>query len=161
MSPPLPAAQVRPRAQIVADIQRELSKRGYYDGAPDGVYGPRTDAAIRDFEQAAGLRASLEPTDVLLAAIAHAPAKPKPAAAAAPKKADPIANLLAADPRVTAVQRALSSYGYGQIKPTGVYDPETRSAIEQFERERKLPVTGKVSDRLARELNALTGRPLE
>ena len=158
---PLPAAQVRPRAQIVADIQRELSKRGYYDGAPDGVYGPRTDAAIRDFEQAAGLRASLEPSDALLASIARAPAKPKPAATAAPKKPDPIANLLAADPRVTAVQRALSSYGYGQIKPTGVYDPETRSAIEQFERERKLPVTGKVSDRLARELNALTGRPLE
>ena len=29
-----------------------------------------------------------------------------------------------------AVQRASSSYGYGQINPTGIYDPETRAAIE-------------------------------
>ena len=90
----------------------------------------------------------------------RSPLKSKPAAAP-PRKNDPIANLLATDPQVMAVQRALSSYGYGQIKPTGVYDPETRAAIERFERERKLPVTGQVSDRLTRELTALTGRPLD
>lgn len=161
VAPPLPAVPPRPRAQIVADIQRELSKRGYYEGAADGVYGPKTDAAIRDFEQAAGLRASAEPSDALLAAIARAPAKSKPAVAAPSKKPDPIASLLASDSKITAVQRALSSYGYGQIKPTGVYDPETRAAIERFERERRLPITGRVSERLTRELTALTGRPLE
>ena len=48
-----------------------------------------------------------------------------------------------------------------QIKATGVYDPETRSAIEKFERDRRLPVTGQLSDRLVRELAAMTGRPLE
>ena len=156
-----PQPNARPRGQIVADIQRELSRRGFYDGTADGVYGPRTDAAIRDFEQAAGLRPSAEPSEALLQSIVRSPVKSKPAAAAAPKKSDPIANLLAANPRVMAVQRALSSYGYGQIKPTGVYDPETRAAIEQFERERKLPMTGQVSDRLTRELTALTGRPLD
>ena len=156
---PLPIAAPRLRAQIVADIQRELTRRGYYDGHPDGVYGPKTDAAIREFEQAAGLRPSQEPSDALLAEIARAPEKPKPSAAQ--KRPDPIASLLATDPLITAVQRALSSYGYGQIKPTGVYDPETRAAIERFERERRMPVTGRVSDRLARELSALTGRPLE
>ena len=50
---------------------------------------------------------------------------------------------------------------HGQIKPTGTYDPETRAAISLFERERQLPVTGQVSDRLTRELSAMTGRPLE
>jgi peptidoglycan hydrolase-like protein with peptidoglycan-binding domain len=156
-----PQPNARPRGQIVADIQRELSRRGFYDGTADGVYGPRTDAAIRDFEQVAGLRPSSEPSDALLQSIMRSPVKSKPAAAAAPKKPDPITNLLAANPRVMAVQRALSSYGYGQIKPTGVYDPETRAAIEQFERERKLPITGQVSDRLTRELTTLTGRPLD
>jgi peptidoglycan hydrolase-like protein with peptidoglycan-binding domain len=155
---PLPPA--RPRARVIADIQRELSKRGFFDGSTDGVYGPKTDAAIRDFEQAAGLRPSAEVNDALLQSILRSPVKSKPATAA-PKKNDPIANLLAADPKVMAVQRALSSYGYGQIKPGGVYDPETRAAIEQFEPERKLPVTGRVSDRLTRELTALTGRPLD
>jgi peptidoglycan hydrolase-like protein with peptidoglycan-binding domain len=60
-----------------------------------------------------------------------------------------------------AAQRALADFGYGQIKATGVYDPETRSAIEKFERDHHLPVTGQMSDRLMRELGAMTGRPLE
>ncbi|HEX9361560.1 MAG TPA: peptidoglycan-binding protein, partial [Bradyrhizobium sp.] len=34
-------------------------------------------------------------------------------------------------------------------------------AIQKFERERKLPVTGQMSDRLVRELIAVTGRPIE
>ena len=59
------------------------------------------------------------------------------------------------------MQRALADYGFGQIKPTGVLDPETRSAIQRFERERKLPITGKISERLTRELTVLSGRPLE
>ena len=60
-----------------------------------------------------------------------------------------------------AVQRALADFGYGQIKPTGLYDPDTHAAIERFERDRRLPVTGQVSDDLVRELSAVTGRPLE
>ncbi len=55
----------------------------------------------------------------------------------------------------------LTDFGYGQIKPTGVADPETRAAIEKFEREHGLPVTGQMSDGLVRELGAMTGRPLE
>jgi peptidoglycan hydrolase-like protein with peptidoglycan-binding domain len=157
---PVAAAPSRPRAQITADIQRELSRRGFFDGATDGVYGPKTDAAIRDFEHAAGLRPSTEVNEALLQSILQSPVKSKPAAPSA-RKSDPIAKLLASDPKVMAVQRALSSYGYGQIKPTGVYDPETRAVIERFERERKLPITGRVSDRLTRELTALTGRPLD
>ena len=60
-----------------------------------------------------------------------------------------------------ALQRALSDFGYGQIKPSGTVDAETSAAIEKFERERKLPITGQVSDRVVRELAAMTGRPLE
>ena len=67
----------------------------------------------------------------------------------------------AASNRVIALQRALAEYGYGQIKATGIIDGDTRTAIEKFERERKLPVTGQVSDRVTRELAAITGRPLE
>ena len=74
---------------------------------------------------------------------------------------DAIADLLAPSRRLIALQRALAQYGYGQIKPTGIVDAETRAAIEKFERERKLPVTGQPSDRVARELTSLTGRPLD
>ena len=59
------------------------------------------------------------------------------------RRNDPIADLIGPSPRIAAVQRALSEYGYGQIKPTGMLDDATSAAIEKFEREHKLPVTGR------------------
>jgi peptidoglycan hydrolase-like protein with peptidoglycan-binding domain len=147
----------RPRSDMVADIQRELTRHGFYDGAADGVYGPKTDAAIRDFEQAAALRPSAEPNDMLLASIARSAIKAQPVAI----RNDPIAALLAPNPRIVAVQRALTDFGYGPVKPSGIYDTETRVAIEGFEKARRRPVTGQISDLLVRDLAALTGRPLE
>jgi len=63
--------------------------------------------------------------------------------------------------RVAAVQRALTDYGYGQLKPTGIMGPDTQAAIQKFERARKLPVTGQLSDRLVRELTATIGHPID
>ena len=165
--PPEATSKVDARAtsEIIADIQRELMRRGYYDGVVDGRYGPRTDAAVRDFEQASGLKASTEPNEALLAAIKRSASKPPKApsglrpAAVQQVRLEPSAE--ASSKRVLALQRALAEYGYGQIKPTGVIDADTKAAIERFERERRLPVTGQVSERVTRELASVTGRPLE
>jgi peptidoglycan hydrolase-like protein with peptidoglycan-binding domain len=157
-------APARARADIVADIQRELARRNFYDGPADGVSGPKTDAAIRDFIQAAGLKVAAEPTEDLLRALVRSPVKAPVARGhgAAPPRVDPIAELIEpSSKRVLAVQRALAEAGYAQIRPNGVFGPDTRSAIEKFERERKLPITGQISDRLMRELAAMTGEPLE
>ncbi|MDQ8728561.1 peptidoglycan-binding domain-containing protein [Bradyrhizobium sp. LHD-71] len=80
-------------------------------------------------------------------------------AAIAPGKGEPPANL--SSQRVAAVQRALTDYGYGQIKATGTVGADTQAAIQKFERERKLPVTGQISERLVRELSLATGRSFE
>jgi hypothetical protein len=108
-------------------------------------------------------------------------AEPK---AAEPKTSDPLANLVkataampmtaniprppapipvaaSASHRVAAVQRVLTKYGYGQLKPTGTIGSDTQAAIQKFEREHKLPVTGQVSDRLVRDLAAMTGHPID
>jgi hypothetical protein len=110
-------------------------------------------------------------------------AEPKPAE---PRAADPLGNLVkatavmppvstssiprppapipfanSASRRVAAVQRALTEYGYGQLKPTGTVGTETQAAIVKFERERKLPATGQVSDRLVRELAAMVGHSID
>jgi hypothetical protein len=63
--------------------------------------------------------------------------------------------------RVAAVQRALTEYGYGQLKPTGTVGSDTQAAIQKFERERKMPVTGQMSDRLVRELATVIGHPID
>jgi peptidoglycan hydrolase-like protein with peptidoglycan-binding domain len=153
-------AALRSTAQITADIQRALSSRGYYEGTADGIWGAKTDAGVRDFLQATGLTMNSEPNENLLRAILAAKAKATTAPAEA-VPADPIARLIAPTKQMLAIQRALSDFGYGQIKPTGVYDPQTRAAIEKFERDHRLPPTGQVSDRFVRELSAMTGRPLE
>jgi len=100
------------------------------------------------------------------------PAKASPATASQPNfaprppapiqtRADPVGDLIVSTRRITTVQRVLTEFGYGQLKPTGVAGPETRAAIERFERDRKLPVTGQITDRLARELSAATGRSID
>jgi hypothetical protein len=84
-----------------------------------------------------------------------------PAPVPASSRSEAIANPSPGSRRVAAVQRALTEYGYGQLKPSGTVGSDTQAAIQKFERERKLPVTGQISDRLVRELIAVTGRPIE
>jgi peptidoglycan hydrolase-like protein with peptidoglycan-binding domain len=87
-----------------------------------------------------------------------------------PKADDAVGNLVRAtsmpaapssSARVAAVQRALTDYGYGQIKPTGTIGADTQAAIQRFERERKMPITGQMSERLVRELGIATGKPIQ
>jgi peptidoglycan hydrolase-like protein with peptidoglycan-binding domain len=149
------------RVQLIAGIQRELTRRGFYEGSADGIWGAKTDAGVRDFVQSAGLKINPEASEGLLRALVASNVKSPNAPAASPARNDPIAKLIAPSKRVLAIQRALADFGYGQIMPTGLYDPDTRTAIEKFERDHRLPVTGQLSDRFVRELAAMTGRPLE
>jgi len=111
------------------------------------------------------------------------PEKPVDATASTPRSGDPMTNLvkqtISAPPsvvrppapipvqqgpaarRIAGVQRALSEYGYGNLKITGAMGAETQSAIQKFEREHKMQVTGQLSDRLLRELGAAIGHPVE
>ena len=87
---------------------------------------------------------------------------PRPPAAIPPvSRAETTPNPAPGSRRVAAVQRALTEYGYGQLKPTGTIGADTQAAIQKFERERKLPVTGQMSDRLVHELAAMIGRPID
>jgi peptidoglycan hydrolase-like protein with peptidoglycan-binding domain len=161
---PAAAAPVVPAAKtgIILDIQRALAERNYYDGTVDGLLGPRTQQAIRNFEQANGIKPTGEPSDALLARVLQSRARSEvtgsiPAAAAAATPA-PVAS---PSSRVFAVQRVLARLGYGPLKYTGLSDAETKSAIERFERDRGLPKTGEVGERLIKELAAVTGAPVE
>lgn len=154
-----PVTIARSQAQIIGDIQRELARKGFYDGEPDGIWGAKTDAAARDFAHAAALKINVDASETLLRTIVAT--NVQRSQTAAPARSDPIAELIMPPKRVLAVQRALADFGYGQIKPTGVYDPATQAAVEKFERDRRLPITGQITDEVVRELAAVTGRPLE
>jgi peptidoglycan hydrolase-like protein with peptidoglycan-binding domain len=161
-----PAASARNQARLTADIQRELARRGYYDGPVDGLWGAKTLAAARDLLQATGLKLKPEPSEDLLHALAASATKAagvRPAAPApTPTRDDPSASAVVTPSKhMLAIQHALAEFGYGQIKPTGVYDQDTRAAIEKFQSDHKLPVDGQVSDDFVRELATMTGRSLE
>lgn len=162
--PPAPSAAIvgvlpRPRpseaaprlAETRAGELKPLEARGLDSRSPE----PRS----------ADLFAS--PTKV--AAAAPVPATPVPAAAQprppapvpASTRSDPLGDLIDSSRRIAAVQRALTDYGYGQLKATGVAGSDTQAAIQRFERDRRMPVTGQISDRLVRELAAMTGRPID
>lgn len=96
-------------------------------------------------------------TSVPPAALANVLRPPAPV----PVASRPEAIASAGSRRVAAVQRALTEYGYGQLKPTGTVGSDTQAAIQKFERERKLPVTGQMSDRLVRELTVMIGHPID
>lgn len=72
--PALPAhassgAAAQGPSQLVTDIQRELARRGLYEGVADGMTGPRTTAAILFFEETVGMEQTGEPTTRVLSAL--------------------------------------------------------------------------------------------
>ena len=109
--------------------------------------------------------------------IDMAPARAAPAArtqaATSARRNDPIGDLIGtstapsstasvgSSARIIAVQRVLSEFGYGQLRSSGTLDEPTSAAIQKFEADRKLPVTGRLSDRLLSELATMTGRPIQ
>jgi len=92
------------------------------------------------------------------------PRQAAPPAAAAPVPPAPIPtpsrSLAQPSRQVLAVQRALSDFGYGQLKPTGLMDDQTRSAIKQFQSARNLQPTGELNDQVRRELASMVGHEL-
>ena len=162
----VPAAGLAPASPLPRPRPVELATKPADNSSPE--------SKLIESKAAESKPAELKPVEIK-------PAEPK---AAEPKSADPLANLVkatAATPvtanvprppapiptaaqgarRVAAVQRVLTEYGYGQLKPTGTIGSDTQAAIQKFERERKLPLTGQMSDRLVRDLVAMTGHPID
>ncbi|MDQ0302896.1 hypothetical protein J2S75_001924 [Ancylobacter polymorphus] len=155
--------------------------RGAAPAAPDirQVNTPRPTSTSPAVIPAAPPAASVTPTaplplDAVPAPVATPvppakPAAPRAAPAAAPATA-PMAEKAPASPadllppgdvpvspRVMDIQKALARLGYGPIRIDGIFGAATEEAIQRFERDRRLPVTGQMSDRVIRELTAVSG----
>lgn len=156
---PLP----KPRPLDAASPDTKLNSRMLDSKPVNSANEPKPSLAAKPVEQRAA-----DPVGNLLKAPAP-PASPAttgavarpPAAIPNATRTDPLGDLITNTRRVAAVQRALTEYGYGQLKPTGNVGSDTAAAIQRFERERKLPVTGQVSDRMVRELATVTGRAID
>jgi hypothetical protein len=187
----MPPRRRRGAAAVDADAERGLAMRLLLHSPKDTVAGGLAFAAISAILiNALWLQAGRHPSPMFRAAATAKPAESRSsaelkgadpltnlvkttgAAASAPSSilrppaAIPVASrsdmlVNQGSHRVAAVQRTLTEYGYGQLKPTGAIGSDTQAAIQKFERDRKLPVTGQISDRLVHELNAMIGRPID
>jgi hypothetical protein len=128
---------------------------------PAAVATPAPLPRVRPIEAETRLVEKPVESVVVAAKPAAVSVTPRTPAVVPANRTDPVGDLIVSTRRVAAVQRALTEFGYGQLKPTGVIGTDTQAAIQKFERDRKLPPTGQLSDRLIRDLTVLTGRPIE
>jgi hypothetical protein len=87
------------------------------------------------------------------------PARPAESTGSSPPGSDPIAELLAGEPRgdasrlTLAAQTALAKLGY-PVKPDGKEGSATEQALREFERAHGLPPATEITERLVKQLTA-------
>ena len=165
-SPLFGAALPAPKPAVFAPVaQRSAAAPAEPAVQPQAVTSPmpRPRPAEADVRPGDPLGNLVRTTSGPVGTVASTPATsaPRPPAAIPATKGDPVAGKVTASARVAAVQRALTDYGYGQIKATGTVGADMQAAIYKFESERKLPLTGQMSERLVKELGLATGRSFE
>lgn len=144
----------------VAALQTRLRELGYYIHSKiTGYYGPETVAAVRRFEERAGLAADgvadTETQAALCAADSMLPGETVPAH----YLTQPI-KIGTRGPGVCALQARLQELGCCErTKITGFFDDETRDALLVFQRKAGLPETGKADPATLWELFGVSMTP--
>jgi peptidoglycan hydrolase-like protein with peptidoglycan-binding domain len=182
---PPPAVAGQQPNQLVMDIQKELIRRGLYNGNADGVIGPRTSAAILFFEETVGMAQSGDATPEVLAALrtdAAGPStipveKPREDVTSKATEEDPVAAAIRSAektvktapsaPRqvplsgisnvdlVLKIQKGLTNMAYANVGVDGVAGEQTRTAIRRFQKHYNLPETGEPNEAVLKKLKEI------
>jgi peptidoglycan hydrolase-like protein with peptidoglycan-binding domain len=140
---------------VVESVQRELLAAGYYKGAVDGVIGRKTKQAIEDYQRSAGIGIDGKPTSGLAEHIRYTREVAEASLFTGSIDPDPAAEARA---MILRVQTGLSELAYNPGGVDGQLTEQTRSAIREFQRDRKMDETGEVSGELLTELAKMSGQ---
>jgi hypothetical protein len=158
---PAPIFSIKPRPVVVepAEIVPPMPR-----AKPAAIAKPEPTPIVEAPRPAPVAKPEVKPDIAAPAPVASTPlprSRPDPIAdmIAKPATSNPATSNPAS--RIAVVQKALSDFGYGPVKATGIHGNDTTAAISKFERERRMPVTGQISPRLLKELSALTGKVIE
>ncbi|AEI63122.1 peptidoglycan-binding protein [Corallococcus macrosporus] len=136
-----PTLRLGARGAAVTTLQNQLRAAGFNPGASDGVFGPKTLAAVQAFQRARGLQ-----VDGI--------AGPKTRGALSSAGATPTLRNGARGAAVTTLQNKLKAAGFNPGAADGVFGPKTQSAVQSFQRARGLQVDGVVGPKTWQALNS-------
>jgi hypothetical protein len=145
------ASHRAPAGGLLLQVQQGLKALGYFTAPADGIDGELTRRAVRRFQEHNGLPPDGKIDRQLLERI-HKARELGSANRVSTDDADS-----GADARVILVQTGLAELGYQPGLIDGFIGESTRRAIREFETDRGLPETGKVSPRLLDELRKVSG----
>ena len=147
------------------DIQSMLSTRGYDVGKLDGVMGPRTEAAIKQFQKDRGLKVDGKvgpKTRAAMEASAYSVPMDVKFSSDVSDMSDALSvsgNIKKSKEEKLDVQRALLELGYDVGAIDGIIGTKTRAAIRQFQKDQGLKADAIVGENTAAAMNAaLSGR---
>lgn len=116
------------RGELVAQLQFLLAHHHLLEASDvDGIFGPRTDAAVREFQSMCALPVDGVVTGEVWKALSAQLSPP------------PTLSLGATGPIVVKVQRALNGlneswrFGFQPLAPDGVFGPQTQQALQEFQ----------------------------
>lgn len=147
------------------DIQSMLSTRGYDVGKLDGVMGPRTEAAIKQFQKDRGLKVDGKvgpKTRAAMEASAYSVPMDVKFSSDVSDMSDALSvsgNIKKSKEEKLDVQKALLELGYDVGAIDGIIGTKTRAAIRQFQKDQGLKADAIVGENTAAAMNAaLSGR---
>jgi len=132
-------------AALVRALQRRLDRAGFPAGPIDGLYGPRTEAAVTAFQSAHGLRVDGIAGPITLSALRSPSTVLYPGAGYAGLGSG----------QVRALQRQLRREGYSPGPIDGRYGPLTEHAVSRFQAAHGLPVNGTAGPRTFGQLKRI------
>lgn len=173
----LAVRQTSENENSLQELQALLAKLGFYDGAVDGLDGPKTKSAIEAYKANVGLR-GIELTheqlitstkNNLIVTAAIPKSRPDPVAqnanvssvdgnevkTAAYTPPSPVAVAAQPSRTILKVQAGLKAFGNENISIDGVSGEQTTQAIQEFQALFKLPVTGKIDANLIAKMTAV------
>ena len=136
------------RGASVKKLQQALVNGGWADLACDGIYGPKTAAAVKYYQKMNGLTATGRAGTVTLTNLLGS------ADVDMTKEGETAMTKGASGPSVLAVQQRLKALGYYKGTLDGRFGSGTLAAVKSFQTLNGLRVDGKVGPKTLAKLNA-------